>query len=138
MRCSTKRLITAIFFSPLVASLLQAQGTATILGTITDSSGASVAGAQVTVINVETQLTRTVSTNDSGEYVASAIPTGAYSVIVQKPGFEKLERSGLELTTASRLQVDLQLPSAAKPRLSRSRRHASSSISKCGSVLPGR
>jgi hypothetical protein len=104
-----KLLATAAFFLLLVASVLQAQGTATILGTVTDSSGAVVAGAQVTVVNVATQFTRVVQTNDSGEYVASAVPTGSYSVTVQKTGFERLERSGLELTAASRLQVDLQL-----------------------------
>ena len=103
------RLAQVAFFSFLAASALQAQGTATILGTVTDPSGASVAGAQVTVINIATQFTRTVDTNDSGEYVASALPTGTYSVSVAKTGFQKLERSGLELTTAARLQVDLQL-----------------------------
>jgi hypothetical protein len=103
------RFAKVAFFSFLAASALQAQGTATILGTVTDPSGASVSGEQVTVVNIATQFTRTVDTNDSGEYVASALPTGAYSVTVAKSGFQKLERSGLELTTAARLQVDLQL-----------------------------
>jgi hypothetical protein len=109
MRQSILRLAKVAFFSFLAASALEAQGTATILGTVTDPSGASVSGAQVTVVNIATQFTRTVDTNDSGEYVASALPTGAYSVTVAKSGFQKLERSGLELTTAARLQVDLQL-----------------------------
>ncbi len=103
------RLVTAGLFCLLATSVLSAQGTATILGTVTDQSGASVSDAQVTVTNVSTQFTRTVGTNASGEYVASALPTGAYSVAVVKPGFERLERSGLELTTASRLQVDVQI-----------------------------
>ncbi len=103
------RLTTAVLILPVLVFSVFGQGTATILGSITDPSGAAVAGAQVTVTNTATQFTRTVETNANGEYVASALPTGAYAVSVEKPGFGRLERSGLELTTASRLQVDLQL-----------------------------
>src|SRR3954447_1426145 len=103
------RLATAVLLILGSSFSLFGQGTATILGSITDPSGGAVAAAQVTVTNTATQFTRTVETNANGEYVASALPTGAYAVRVEKPGFERLERSGLELTTASRLQVDLQL-----------------------------
>jgi Carboxypeptidase regulatory-like domain len=103
------RFAIALFIFLLTVSSLHSQGTASLVGTVTDQSGASVADAQVTVVNTATQFTRTVPTNANGEYVVSAIPTGAYVVTVAKPGFETLQRSGVQLTTASRLQVDLQL-----------------------------
>ena len=48
----------------------------TILGTVTDSSGAIVAGAKVTIINEGTALTRTVTSDANGEYTAPSLPTG--------------------------------------------------------------
>ena len=48
----------------------------TILGTVTDSSGAVVAGAKVTIINEGTALTRTVTSDANGEYTAPSLPTG--------------------------------------------------------------
>jgi len=88
---------------------LLAQDTATIAGTVTDQSGAAVPAAQVTLVNVATQFTRTMETNASGQYVAPTIPTGNYEVTVVKKGFERLQRSGIQLTAASTLSVDLQL-----------------------------
>jgi hypothetical protein len=104
------RLITLVSTLLLLTTvLLRAQDTATIAGNVTDQSGASVPGAQVILVNSATQFRRTVETNASGQYVAPTIPTGSYIITVVKPGFERLERSGIQLTAASTLSVDLQL-----------------------------
>src|SRR6185437_6023755 len=92
-----------------ITGMLRAQDTASIVGTVTDASGAAVADARVTLINAATQFTRTLATNSDGQYVASAIPPGEYEVRVEKQGFQKLARTGIRLTTASKLNVDLQL-----------------------------
>ena len=60
----------------------------TILGVVTDSSGAAVPGATVTIKNVDTGLTRTVTTTDDGSYSAPELPIGNYSVTVEKSGFK--------------------------------------------------
>jgi hypothetical protein len=52
----------------------------TILGTVQDSSGASVPGASVTIVNSETGLTRAVTTDSAGEYNAPSLPPGMYNV----------------------------------------------------------
>jgi hypothetical protein len=88
---------------------LRAQETASIVGTVTDQTGAFLPGVKVTLVNQATQFTRVVETNPSGQYVASAIPTGSYEVVVLKQGFKQLKRSGIQLTVASTLTVDLQL-----------------------------
>ena len=97
----------AVLLFTIVA--LHAQDTATISGVVTDPSGASVPGVRVTLVNTAIQFTRVVETNVSGQYVASSIPTGAYVITAIKAGFEKLQRSGVELTAATTLTVDVQI-----------------------------
>lgn len=86
-----------------------AQQTGNIVGTVRDPADAVVPGATVRLTNVETQFQRVVTTNESGEYVASSLPIGGYTVSVEKPGFRKLDRAGITVTTALTVTLDLQL-----------------------------
>ena len=72
-------------------------------------SGAVVPDADVTLVNEATQLTRAVKTNANGEYDASAMPTGSYSITVSKAGFQQTKRAGVQLAVATTVTVDLQL-----------------------------
>ena len=102
-------LIAFSFFAFVFAPFVAAQDTATITGTVTDPSGSAVPNAQVTLLNTGTQFTRTVVTNSGGQYIAASIPTGAYTLTASARGFQKLERSGVQLTAASTENVDLTL-----------------------------
>ncbi len=104
-----RAVLFAILGFVLPISMLHAQETSSIVGTVTDQSGALLPGAKVTLVNEATQFTRVVETNSSGQYVASAIPTGSYAITVVKTGFKQLQRSGVQLTVASTVTVDLQL-----------------------------
>ena len=73
----------AMFLSPLQA---QTAGAGTIKGTITDSSQASVAGAIVTVTNVDTGIVHEYTSNESGLYVAPFLQPGHYAVIATSTG----------------------------------------------------
>lgn len=88
---------------------VRAQDTATIVGVVTDTSGAAVPAATVTLVNTATAFSRTVTSDGDGRYVASAIPTGHYTITAEKAGFETLKRSGIQLNAATTLSVDLQL-----------------------------
>jgi hypothetical protein len=90
--------------------VVHAQDTATIVGSVTDPSGGAIPSARVTLTNIATQFTREVETNAGGQYVAPSIPTGEYTVAATKTGFQKLTKSGIRLTAASTVTVDLQLP----------------------------
>jgi outer membrane receptor protein involved in Fe transport len=81
-----------------------------ILGTVTDSSGGSVPGATVTIKNVDTGLTRTLTTSDDGSYSAPELPIGNYSVTVEKQGFKTGLITGVkvEVSTERRADVTLQ------------------------------
>jgi hypothetical protein len=82
----------------------------TILGTVTDTSGAAIPGATVSVKNTGTGLLRTVTTDDDGNYSAPELPIGTYSVTVEKSGFKSGLVSGIsvEVSTERRADVILQ------------------------------
>ena len=83
--------------------------TATISGTVSDSTGAVVPGAVVTVRNVETGITRTVSTDSAGRYRAPRLGMGDYAVTAESAGFQTSVRSGITLTVGRAAVVDFAL-----------------------------
>jgi hypothetical protein len=93
--------------APLIASAQSVSGT--ILGTVTDSSGAVVSNAKVTVTNEGTGLTRTIESDSNGEYVVPSIPTGRYTVVVEMAGFKTMALSNIEVGVDQRARIDLKL-----------------------------
>src|SRR5437879_6073230 len=81
----------------------------TILGTVTDSTGASIAGAAVAVRNVNTGLSRTVTTSDDGTYSVPELPIGTYSVTVEKAGFKQGVVTGIRVEVSSERRADVAL-----------------------------
>jgi hypothetical protein len=82
---------------------------ATLLGTVTDSSGAAVANAKVTVTETNTGISHTSQTNESGNYVFPDLPPGTYRVIAEQTGFKRESRAGIDLVVNSSERVDLAL-----------------------------
>ena len=81
-----------------------------ISGTVTDSQGAVVPDARVTITNEATGVSRPpISTNGAGFYVADALPVGTYSVTVEKNGFKRTTMTGNSVTAGGRLTVDAKL-----------------------------
>jgi hypothetical protein len=83
--------------------------TGRILGTVTDQSGGAVAGAMVTVTNVDTNVTRNLVTDESGEYLAPNLNAGKYSVKATSAGFQTFERQNVNLQVGADARVDCQL-----------------------------
>jgi hypothetical protein len=81
----------------------------TILGTVHDASGAVVANATVTVTNELTSFSREISTNEDGDYDATNLDPGMYTVSAQAAGFKRFIRNGVELRVDQRLRVDVNL-----------------------------
>jgi hypothetical protein len=106
-------LIIAILFS--VPAKAQVAG-GTLSGTITDPSDKSVPQAQVSIMNVATGITTTVTTNADGFFIAPNLLPGEYQVTVSANGFSTGTRKGISLTVGSRQVFDLtlQVGSAAK------------------------
>jgi hypothetical protein len=91
-------------------SRVQAQGTAaTILGTVTDASGAAVADATISVKNVGTGDVQMRMTDGQGRYTAPDLPVGDFEVTAMKTGFSTVLQSGITLTVGARTVVDFSL-----------------------------
>jgi hypothetical protein len=86
-----------------------AQDTGYISGTVTDKSGAAVAGADVVIANVTGSFTRTTSTNADGAYVVPGLPGGTYNIEVTAKGFQRYAAQRVVLDVAQKARVDIQL-----------------------------
>ena len=93
----------------LLAVSAAAQTTTTLLGTVTDKTGAVVPGAQVVATNTGTNLTRTIQTNQQGEYRMEFMPIGDYTVEVSANGFRKSVQNGVTLEINVPTRVDARL-----------------------------
>ena len=99
-----------VVFGGLWTAHLFAQGTtATILGTVSDSSGATIAGASVQVTNVGTGQSQTVVTDTAGRYIVPDLPVGNYEVQASREGFARVIRKGITLSVGSQNVVDFSL-----------------------------
>src|SRR5512142_1118519 len=106
------RRLLFVFLAGLVTlgSLAHAQSdNASITGTITDSSGAVVPGATVTITNEATGLARTVNSNDTGFYAVTNLPPGNYTVSATAQGFEGFTQTHNHLAPSIPLRVDATL-----------------------------
>src|SRR6266566_5609130 len=84
-----------------------------ISGTVTDSSGAVIPNAAVTVTNNATNLMRTVQTDDSGFYTITNLPVGTYSLQVERTGFKKSNQTDNVLAADTRLTINVTLEAGA-------------------------
>ncbi|MEO7189837.1 MAG: carboxypeptidase regulatory-like domain-containing protein [Vicinamibacterales bacterium] len=93
-----------------LASTVFAQSVSgTILGTVTDATGAIVAGAKVTVLNEGTGLTRRVVADSTGEYTAPSLPTGRYVVTAELTGFKSVTLTNIVVGVDQRVRIDVKL-----------------------------
>jgi hypothetical protein len=103
---------TAMFVAALFCAALPCFGQAvngTLVGTITDSSGAVVANAKVTLVATQTGITQTLQSNQNGYYAFPNLQPGVYRVEVEMPGFRKAIRGGIDVLVNSTARVDIEL-----------------------------
>jgi hypothetical protein len=102
--------VLTLLFALLYASSLFAQlDTATISGRVSDSSGAVIAGATITVVNVETNFTSDSKSNAEGFYRVPSLRPGSYRVTAANPGFKTYVRNGLDLRVGDNLEINVTL-----------------------------
>ena len=85
-----------------------------ILGAVTDQSGGNVFGAMVTVTDVARGIPRTLTTDQAGEYVASDLTPGTYTVRVEAKGFKVFERQNILLEVGKEVRVDAPLQTGSQ------------------------
>jgi hypothetical protein len=105
------RFFVATTLTSLILSVFAAAQTGSIKGTVTDSTGAVVVGAEIAAHNLDTNSTRTATTGDTGSYAITNLPAGHYDITVSKSGFRvfKVQQVVLSvdqaLTTNARLEA---------------------------------
>ncbi len=97
------------FFSLVSVALAQTTGTATVVGTITDNTGAVVPGAAINIVNNETQFVYNGETNTEGGYYVPNLNPGTYRLTIQAQGFKRYVREGVILRTSEQPRIDVQL-----------------------------
>ena len=95
-------LATVLRIAPLHAQV----ATGTILGNVSDSSGGAVPGATVTATNLDTQITRETTTDESGQYALRLLPLGNYKVDVTLTGFKTFSQTGIVLEVGRNARID--------------------------------
>src|ERR1700730_11942387 len=83
--------------------------TATVTGTVTDTSGAAVAGAVVNVKSIERGVVYSATTNDVGLYRVPQLPVGTYEVIVEKAGFASVAYTAFTLSLNQVARIDVEM-----------------------------
>ncbi|MDX2030497.1 MAG: TonB-dependent receptor [Blastocatellia bacterium] len=106
-------LFTVTLVAMMVGAALAQQGRGTILGTVTDPTGAVVPGAQVEVVNINTNQSFTVVTNNEGAFSVPNLIVGSYRVSVTRDGFKKYLRSGIVLEVDQKAQLNAVLETGA-------------------------
>jgi hypothetical protein len=110
MRARSIPMWIGLVFVLLAAVSLSAQTfRGTILGTVTDASGAVISGAKVTVKNTGTGLERATQTSGDGSYSLPELPIGTYTVTVTQAGFQTFVATGVTVDVASERRVDASL-----------------------------
>jgi len=98
-------------FALLGIACLFGQGTATIVGTVTDSSGAVVPSAQLTLVNEATGVARQATADPAGRFDFTRLPVGNYRLAATVTGFKRSEMRSVNLTAEQTLQLNLVLDS---------------------------
>src|SRR5579859_1008080 len=109
---ASKTLLYALVASLILCTSHAVLGQAvngTLLGTVTDTTGASVPNAKVMATETSTGAVHASTTNDSGNYTFPDLPPGTYSVTVEAQGFKKATQPKIDLLSNSSTRVDMAL-----------------------------
>ncbi len=103
------RLSTVAVVLMMTVSTWAQLSTATLFGAVTDNSGAVIPNATITLTQVDTNFTRTVKSNEQGQYRAEFLPIGSYTAKVEASGFQVMEQKGIALTATQHADLNFTL-----------------------------
>jgi hypothetical protein len=101
--------VLSLFCVLFLPTVVLAQSTGSITGTVLDNSGAVISGAQVSVSDPSTGFRRVAATNGDGNYLIAGLAAGTYDVSIASPGFKKFEAKRIILRVGEKLRVDRAL-----------------------------
>ena len=109
--------LACLFVLSGAVALFGQQGRGTILGTVTDPSGAPIPGVKVSIVNSGTNVSLVAQTNSEGYYTSPALVVGTYQVVVEQPGFKRevYPDIGLQVDQRAEVNFSLALGKSASP-----------------------
>src|SRR5262249_32137569 len=105
----TRAFLYGLLLLLLGSTNVWSQATAQITGTVQDSSGAVLPGAEVTAVQTDTGVSRTSVTNETGSYVLPNLATGPYRLEISLPGFRSFVQTGIVLQVNSNPTINVAL-----------------------------
>jgi Carboxypeptidase regulatory-like domain len=115
MRTISRLLVLSFLLTTAFVSLVNAQTfRGTLLGTVSDATGAVIPGASISVKNADTGVERTTESNSDGAFTVPELPIGKYTVTVTKDAFTAYEAQDLEVTVASQLNLNVVLQTGGR------------------------
>jgi len=109
LRTRTYHAVLLVLSLALLCTLAYGQETASIVGTVTDPTGAAVPNSKVTITNTDTGITRSTTTNSTGSYAAHELSFGHYNVRVEAGGFKAYDKTGITLNVNDTVRADASL-----------------------------
>jgi hypothetical protein len=111
IRIARRGLMLVLAALLLSASAFGAEVTASLVGTVRDASGAVVAGASLSLTNIQTNVTKKAESGSDGEYSFTLVPVGQYRLTVERSGFRKYVQEGiiLQVNQAAKQDISLQV-----------------------------
>jgi len=106
---ATRLLLASLTLLSFSGTSLAQSTVGRILGTLTDQSSAAVAGATVTITDIQRGSSRSVTTDDSGNYTVPDLQPGTYKIHVESKGFKSVERPSVQVEVASDVRADFAL-----------------------------
>src|SRR5579862_6894956 len=103
------RVRIALWILLLTSVALAQQNAGSILGTVFDPSGATIAGVKITVVEEQTGLSRTTLSAADGFYSVVQLPVGRYRVEAEQKGFQILSQNGVTVDVNQKVRLDLTL-----------------------------
>src|SRR5262245_13302717 len=102
-------LVSVVLLSIVFVPSVQAAPTGSILGTIRDANGSVVSGVIVTALHIETNLSRSVVTDNNGDYIIASLPVGAYKITAALQGFKQAVMPDVVLQVDQKARIDINL-----------------------------
>src|SRR5258708_5476211 len=104
------RFLSYLILIALTACLYGQAVNGSLVGTVTDTSGAVMPDAKVTILEVNTGVSRSATTSDSGNYVFPDLTPGTYTLTVAQKGFKQVSRERIDVLVNTTVRIDLALP----------------------------
>jgi len=139
--CSRRQGVLLFVFVLLICGQIFAGVTASISGTVKDSSGAAIAGAVVTATNTGTGIAQTQNTNGQGYYSFQSLPLGKYTIDIQQKGFKAYRQTEITLDVNDARTVDATLQigqTSEKIEVAADALHVETVSSQMGEVIEGK